>query len=470
MLSSAPMTTAAHWWEVIPFALMLVVIAVAPLVGFSQRHWDRTGIQLCVSLLLGLPVAAWFAAQGNGGVVARTMLEYGQFIWLLGTLFVVTGGIAIVGTLAATPRANVLVLAVGSVLASVIGTTGAAMLLIRPLLRANEHRRHRAHTVVFTIFIVANGGGLLTPIGDPPLFIGMLRGVPFDWTFGLAPVWLVVNGMLLASYYGLDRRAWRLEAPRPRPETMDADPLRIRGSINLLYLVGIIAAIAFAPSIDPDRIAAGDAGISAWIPWREIAMGLGMYLSLRTGNRRTRYSHNHFQWSPILQVGAIFLGVFLTMAPALRYLASVAPRLPLNEITFFVFTGGLSSVLDNAPTYVTFFEIARGLPGQPRIAGVPEHYLVAISAGAVICGALTYIGNGPNYMVKAIAETHAVAMPSFGGYIALAVRYVFPAITAVALIFLTHVWWATAAGWFLVLVIVTVTVAESRLPRSSIAG
>lgn len=439
-----------QWWSIIPFALMLVTIAVAPLLEATREHWEQQRVQLMVALALGLPVALWFLLAGEGTAVVHALVEYGQFICLLLALFVVSGGIFLAGDVRATPKVNTAFLAVGGILASFIGTTGAAMLLIRPLLNTNRGRTNRVHTVIFAILIVANCGGLLTPLGDPPLFLGMLRGVPFTWTFNLFPMWLFVNLLLLVTFIGLDRRLYALEPPLVKKrDREEIEPLRIKGAIHFLYLGMVVAAVAFLPSLDLHAIETGHATIGDWVPWREMVMIGAAVLSLRTGSRSARWEDNNFKWGPIQEVAALFIGIFLTMIPALRYLAQIAPSLPLNEVTFFVFTGGLSAVLDNAPTYLTFFEMARELGGEPAVAGVYEPYLIAISLGAVFCGAITYIGNGPNFMVKAVADSHGVPMPSFGGYVVWALRYLVPVLVAMVLIFIADASWANLAGWVL---------------------
>lgn len=444
-----------QWWGIIPFVLMLGTIAVAPLLPGVRQHWEHQRVQLQVSLLLGLPVAVWFLAAGQEATVVHALVEYGQFICLLLALFVISGGIFLGGDLRATPAVNTTFLAIGGVLASFIGTTGAAMLLIRPLLNTNAQRTYRMHTVVFTIFIVANTGGLLTPLGDPPLFLGMLRGVPFTWTFSLLPEWLFVNLLLLVTYYGLDRRLYRREpASAVTQDTSRVEPLRIYGAIHFLFLAAVVASVAFAPSIDLHAIEEGHAHWWQWVPWRELIMITVAMTSLRVGPRTARYRDNRFTWGPIQEVAAIFIGIFLTMMPALRFLSQVAPDLPLNRLTFFYFTGGLSAVLDNAPTYVTFFEMARELGGEPAVAGVYEPYLVAISLGAVFCGAITYIGNGPNFMVKAVADSAGVRMPSFGGYVVLAFRYLVPVLVAMSFVFIAEASWLRITGWVLAALLV----------------
>lgn len=435
------------WWSIIPFVIMLCSIAICPLVPALAHHWERPRNQLVVALVLGLPVALWFILGGDSAAVVHALIEYGQFIMLLLALFVVSGGIFLAGDLAARPRTNTAFLAVGGVLASFIGTTGAAMLLIRPILNTNAERKRKAHTVVFTILIVANCGGLLTPLGDPPLFLGFLRGVPFEWTLHLLPEWLFVNALLLITYYALDRREYAREAPEDlRSDTGTQTKLGIHGKLNFVFLAAVVLAVAFVPSVDVHAIEEGHASLMSWIPLRELVMGAAAVGSLLIGDRQTRYVDNEFTWAPIQEVAALFIGIFLTMIPALKYLAQVAPSLPLNNVTFFIFSGGLSAVLDNAPTYLTFFEMAAQLPGDPRVANVPESYLVAISLGAVFCGAITYIGNGPNFMVKAVAEKAGVAMPSFGGYIVWTFRYLVPVLVAMVLIFIADGFLTTITG------------------------
>jgi Na+/H+ antiporter NhaD/arsenite permease-like protein len=442
-------------WTIAPFVLMLAAIAIAPLVPALAKHWDRPRNQLLFALVLGIPVAVGVLAVGEWHLVVDALVEYGQFIALLLSLFIVSGGFFLRGDIAATPRTNTIFLAIGGLLASFIGTTGAAMLLIRPLLNTNLERRHKAHTVVFAIFIVANCGGLLTPLGDPPLFLGMLRGVPFTWTFHLAPMWLFVNGLLLLTYWALDRRIIAHEVPEDVwADRVNVIPLKLVGASNFVWFAIIIVAVAVIPSVESDTLTSGHATWWEFIPWREIVMIGAAICSLRLGSRTVRYEENDFEFGPIQEVAALFIGIFLTMIPALAVLRSAAPSLPLNEITLFVFTGGLSSVLDNAPTYATFFEMASQLPGEPRVADVPELYLISISLGAVLCGAMTYIGNGPNFMVKSVAETSGVKMPSFGGYVQRALMYLAPPLAAMLLLFIAQPLWLKAIGAVLTLLLV----------------
>jgi Na+/H+ antiporter NhaD/arsenite permease-like protein len=429
------------WWGVLPFVVMLLSIAVLPLVPQVAHWWEKPRIQLTISLALGLPVGVVMILAGDGWEVTHALVEYVQFVVLLGGLFVVAGGIALTGDLAGTPKVNTIFLAAGTILASFIGTTGAAMLLIRPIVRSNGHRRHRMHTVIFAIFTFANAGGLLTPLGDPPLFLGLLRGVPFTWTLGLWREWLFVNGLLLLTYYCLDKALMYDE-----DTSKDiVEPLGIKGGAGFIWFLAIIAAVAFAPSVDVEAIQAGHAGLVDWLPVRELIIGGAALGSWRTSSRQARFEVNGFTWAPIAEVAALFVGIFLTMVPALMLLDQRAGGLPLNAVTLYLFTGGLSAVLDNAPTYATFFEVAQNssLAGQAGVelvaqTGVPALYLVAISTGAVFWGAMTYIGNGPNFMVRSIAENSGVKMPSFIGYMAWSARWLLPVLVGSLCLFVTE--------------------------------
>ncbi len=437
------------WLAILPFSLMLGIIAVFPLWEKTTHSWEKNSFKLLLALLLGIPVAVWMLAIGQTEAVIHALVEYGQFIMLLTTLFVVSGNVFLQGDIEATPQTNMRFLAVGGILASFIGTTGAAMILIRPLLNTNKERKYVVHTVIFFIFIVANCGGLLTPLGDPPLFLGMLRGVPFNWTFSLWPEWLYMVASLLLLYYLLDSFYYYLEPQsnivRDRTNVL---PIKLIGKRNLLLLAGVVAAVAFAPSIDLTAYHHNFAATEL-IPIREMIMALLIYLSLLGPQVARR--QNEFNYHAIQEVAALFIGIFLTMIPALMYLRQIAPTLPLNEVTFFIFTGGLSSVLDNAPTYLTFFEMAQSMGGTPAIAGVFESYLISISLGAVFCGAMTYIGNGPNFMVKAIAEERGIAMPSFIGYLKWSVTILIPLFISLVMIFVVGGWWLVIGSSFLAL-------------------
>lgn len=440
--------TTVPWYGLVPFVALLAAIATFPLMSRTRHLWEKRRFQLLVALVLGVPMAVWIWSLGGRAEVVHALVEYASFITLLLSLFVVSGGVFVAGDIQATPRNNTLLLAAGAVLASIIGTTGAAMLLVRPLLNTNRERKHKVHTFVFTIFVVANCGGLLTPLGDPPLFLGLLRGVPFLWTLRLVPEWLFVNGMLLLTYYALDSAAFRHEEiPDLVRDAAEIRPLAIHGKGSVALLGVIVAAVALVPSVDLHAIHEGRAPAAAWIPFREIVLLTAAFLSFRLGDRKTRFEDNRFEWGPIQEVAALFIGIFLTMVPALAYLAQKAHELPLNHVTFFVFSGGLSSVLDNAPTYATFFEVAKALGGAPAVAGVREAFLVSISLGSVFCGAMTYIGNGPNFMVKAIAESGGVPMPSFGGYVArYALVYLAPILAFMVGVFIVEATWVRATA------------------------
>jgi Na+/H+ antiporter NhaD/arsenite permease-like protein len=455
------------WYGLLPFVALLAAIATFPLMSRTKHLWEKRRFQLLVALVLGVPMGAWCWSLGGRTEVIHALVEYGAFITLLFSLFVVSGGVFVAGDIRATPRNNTLFLAVGAVLASLIGTTGAAMLLVRPLLNTNRERKNKVHTLVFTILVIANCGGLLTPLGDPPLFLGLLRGVPFLWTLKLFPEWLFVNGMLLLTYYRLDSAAWRREEiPDLVRDAAEVKPLALEGKGSIALLGVIVAAVALVPSVDLHAIHEGHASAAAWIPFREIVLLTAAFLSFRFGDRKARFEDNRFEWGPIQEVAALFIGIFLTMVPALAYLAQKAPELPLNRVTFFVFTGGLSSVLDNAPTYVTFFELAKALGGTPAVAGVREAFLVSISLGAVFCGAMTYIGNGPNFMVKAIAESDGIEMPSFGGYVArYALVHLAPILALMVGIFIVETSWIRLVSVIAALLLVAGNVSQAASLR-----
>ncbi|WP_115727004.1 sodium:proton antiporter [Actinomyces culturomici] len=429
-----------QWWSLLPFAAMLACIALLPIIPATEHWWEKRSSQLLVALVLGIPTSLFMLSMAGTGALVATAIEYLQFIALLFALFVISGGVHLEGDIRATPRNNTIFLAIGGVLASFIGTTGAAMLLIRPLLATNKEREHRVHTVLFTIFVVANCGGLLTPLGDPPLFLGFLRGVPFLWTLRLWKEWLFVLVLLLGTYYSIDsvRYASESKADIAR-DSAEITPLRLRGRLNLLLFAVVIIAVAFIPSWDGELVAAGEAHGAELVPWRELVMLAAAAISYRIGDKKVRFEENAFTWGPIAEVATLFIGIFATMAPALRYLEQVAPSLPLNRVTFFLFTGSLSSVLDNAPTYATFFEMGKALGGEGTlVAGVPEYFLVPIALGAVLCGAITYIGNGPNFMVKSVADADGVPMPSFGGYVVRAFEFLVPILAAMCLLFIAE--------------------------------
>lgn len=405
-------------WMVIPFAIMLLTIAIAPLV--AEHLWEKNRNKLIFTAVISVVSIAILVSHGMGQNVVHSVLgEYIPFVMLLLSLFVVTGGIHISGDITATPLVNTVILGMGFMFASVMGTTGAAMLLIRPLLQINQQRVYRVHTVLFFIALVANCGGLLTPLGDPPLFLLYLKGADFMWFSTMFPQWLTTGVLLLGIYMVVDRYFYAKEpADAKLRDLTEHEPIKIQGTRNLLYLGMIILAVLFINRKYVPAMAAHDAPI--YIQFlREIVLGAVILLSLFTTRKEVRKA-NHFTWEPILEVAILFVGIFITMTPAMLYLEANATSLGLTEPwQFYYSTGALSSFLDNAPTAVAFHTLANGLytvDGPDFVASIPAVLLQAISLGAVFFGAMTYIGNGPNFMVKAIAEQEGVKMPSFFGY------------------------------------------------------
>lgn len=407
-------------YVIFPFVFMLLSIAVLPVT--SPHFWENNRNKLIVSLILGIPTAIWLLLNNlSNELVHSIFYDYVPFIILLGSLFVITGGIYLEGDIEANPKHNLIFLAIGSVLASIMGTTGAAMLLIRPLLKTNYRRKFKTHIVLFFIATVANCGGLLTPLGDPPLFMLYLRGVPFFWFFNLVKEWLVINVFLLLIFYLVERHFYKKE----RKEDLFLDleeyqKLKIKGKRNLIFLVGVVLSVAFINPLYIDFIQPNTP--SSFL--REIAILLMGGLSLVFTKKNIREANN-FNWHPINEVAALFLGIFITMVPAILYLETHARELGLYTTqAFYYATGILSSFLDNTPTAVTFYSVAKGLvTQQPHlfdnpfiIGGIPEHLLESIATASVFFGAMTYIGNGPNFMVKVIAEQEKVPMPHFFGY------------------------------------------------------
>ena len=407
-------------WAMIPFAMMLLSIAVMPLA--AEKWWHSNLHKLYVSFALAIAAGIYLAVNGMGAELLHQMLyDYMPFIVLLGALFIVTGGIRIEGNVAATPAANVSVLCSGFVLASFMGTTGAAMLLIRRLIEINKRRTYKTHTILFFIALVANCGGILTPLGDPPLFLLYLRGADFFWFMNLAPQWLFAGGMLMIIYYFTDRYYYAKEPAEARLKpAKGSSKIRIVGKRNILLLVAVVLTLSL---VNHSNIPAmGDPEAPIFMRFlREIVLIIIAVASLAVTGRGIRRANN-FSWEPITEVAVLFVGIFATMTPALIYLNANAASLGLTHPWhFFYGTGALSQFLDNAPTALAFHTVATGLPhvdGVRYIADVPEPLLAAISLGAVFFGAMTYIGNGPNFMVKSIAEQSDIRMPSFFGYMA----------------------------------------------------
>jgi Na+/H+ antiporter NhaD/arsenite permease-like protein len=438
-----------HMWSIIPFVGILLSIAILPLIPHTAHWWESNKNRLTVALCFAAMILAYYlitqGAQKVFYVLEHAVLaEYIPFIVLLFALYVISGGISLKGDLAAHPATNTAFLAVGAGIASFIGTTGASMLLIRPLLQTNFERQHVTHTVIFFIFLVSNIGGCLLPIGDPPLFLGYLKGVPFLWTLGLFMPWLITTGFLLAIYFVWDTLAYKREMPRDivRDEVQKT-PLRLDGKLNFVWLLGVVLCVAL---IKPDKPLIGD-----FVPFpfmREVVMLVLVALSLIFTVKRIRLD-NQFNYHAILEVAALFIGIFITMQAPIEILKTSGAKLEpflSSPARFFWATGSLSSFLDNAPTYVVFFETASSMtPAEAsgseilQLVGggtILQRLLVGISLGAVFMGSMTYIGNGPNFMVKSIAEQGGIRMPSFFGYMIYSVGILIPTFTVVTLIFL----------------------------------
>ena len=410
-------------WSMIPFGVMLLIIAIVPLI--AEHWWESNRHKLVVALILGIPTAICLMAGGMLHELEHQLFgDYIPFIILLLALYVITGGIHLAGDIQAKPWVNTTFLGLGWLLASLMGTTGAAMLLIRPLLTTNQQREHKVHTVLFFIALCANCGGLLTPLGDPPLFMLFLRGAEFGWFVSLFPQWLLVGLLLLLIYFVLDTYYYKKEHwTSLSADVREHKPLSLHGKTNLIYLLGVILAVAFVHSGTIPTMA--EEGAALWLKYlREIILLVLIAMSLYTTKHTVRYDLNKYSWAPIIEVAVLFFGIFITMTPALAYLNVNAASLGLSHAwQFYYATGALSSFLDNTPTAVAFHSIASGLTpdqmaafGENVVAGVPELLLQAICLGAVLFGAMTYIGNGPNFMVKAIAEESGIKMPSFFGY------------------------------------------------------
>jgi Na+/H+ antiporter NhaD/arsenite permease-like protein len=435
-------------WTV-PFIGVLLSIALLPLFALKLWHHHYGKIAAGWAALLVIPFALHAGASAAIDLVAHTLLlEYLPFIIFVGTLYIVAGGIYVRGNLQGTPALNTGILALGAGLASVMGTTGAAMLLIRPLIRANDDRRRRVHTVVFFIFIVANIGGSLTPLGDPPLFLGFLKGVSFGWTLQyMAAPMLFALAILLPLYYVIDTVMYRRDlADGLKRDPTPQSPLRIEGSINFLLLALVVAAVLMSGTWKPGvEFTLLGHSLSLQGLTRDAIFIAICAASLALTDQQTRKA-NEFGWGPIAEVAKLFFGIFVTMAPVLLMLkagtaGAFAPLVqlvttpdgqPVNSMYFWM-AGALSSFLDNAPTYLVFFNLAGGDP--VNLMGPQAATLLAISAGAVFMGANTYIGNAPNFMVKAIAEERGVAMPSFFGYMLWSIAILIPIFILMTFIF-----------------------------------
>ena len=443
-----PGSTMSLLWA-IPFAGILLSIATGPL--FFPHVWEHHYGKIAAlwSALVIVPMVLSFSFGTALGAVLHTMLlEYMSFIILLFALFTISGGILVSGNLHGTPLVNSGILLIGALLASVVGTTGASMILIRPIIRANDNRRHNAHVIVFFIFLVSNIGGSLTPLGDPPLFLGFLRGVDFFWTTThMWPEAAFVGGLVLLIFFLLD--SWLYKREEARPPLADPTPdsrIRMHGLVNLPLLAGVIGAILMSGIWKPGiEFTVQGVHLELQNLLRDAIIVVLALVSLAVSRKDFREA-NGFNWGPILEVAKLFAGIFVCIIPVIAILqagldGAFAPLVALvtgadgqpNNFAYFWLTGILSSFLDNAPTYLVFFEMAGGDPQV--LMGALSNTLVAISAGAVFMGANTYIGNAPNFMVYAIARSQGIAMPSFFGYMLWSGAVLIPVFVLASLLF-----------------------------------
>ena len=426
LLASGGSETLPPLWSVLPFVFILLGIALLPL--FAHHWWESNRNRAIFSFGIAIPSAFYWVSNFGWPGLLHEWQEYISFIALLGSLYVASGGIYLRANLTPGPRTNVMICLVGAVIANLVGTTGASMLLIRPYLKANAHRpmAARVRAVVFFIFMVSNIGGCLTPLGDPPLFLGFLKGVPFEWTFQLWREWAFMLGILLVFFYVWDRFSYARETHEPIDEERH-DSTGIDGKRNAVLLLCIMGAVLCK-------------GIFGW-PFgvQEGIMFLVAAVSMAATPRELRRK-NKYTWGPILEVAILFAGIFTVMVAPLEILRVEGASLGLTEPwQYFWITGTLSSFLDNAPTYLVFGQTAASQAGVESVGGLvtaAPHLLVAISIGAVFMGANTYIGNGPNFMVKAIAEENNVQMPSFFGYMRYSITILVPLFVLVTLVFL----------------------------------
>jgi Na+/H+ antiporter NhaD/arsenite permease-like protein len=443
-------------WLCIPFAGLLLCVALFPII--LGNWWDNARNKIMVVAGWSVLMAVLFASQFGAGKTVETILDcvvndYLTFIVLLFGLFCVAGNISFEGDLAGSPGVNVVLLLIGTLLSSVIGTTGSSMLMVRPVIKMNSWRRRKSHIMIFFIFMVSNMGGCLTPMGDPPLLMGFMRGVPFAWSLRLSPILAFNLLILLTIFYHLDKHYYRKDiAQGYRPDlTKPGTDLKLSGVHNFLFLVMIVAAVILSgtlPLLPAFQDASGNVlgltimkGVS--LPWPsviEVVMILAAaWLSFKTTPKEVR-TKNHFTWGAIQEVAILFVGIFITMQPALLLLKQVGPGLGITKAyQMFWATGALSSFLDNTPTYLVFLTTAGSLgftQGINTTLGiVPQKMLMAISSGAVFMGAITYIGNAPNFMVKSMSDENGIRMPSFFGYMKWSIAILVPVFLLDTLIF-----------------------------------
>ena len=424
-------------FSIIPFVGILLSIAIIPLINhhFWELHYGKVSLFWALSFIL--PSLFFIGFDDiSYSIVHTALLEYFPFIILLFTLFTISGGIQIKGTLIGTPKLNLTLILIGTFLASLIGTTGAAMLLIRPLIRANKQRKHKVHVIIFFILLVANIGGALTPLGDPPLFIGFLKGIDFFWTTSHLLVPMLIHVLyLVVLFYFIDSYFYNKEKADIVADPENAVPLEINGKVNFILLLGVVFSVYMSGAFKFGYINIYGTDIAKQALLRDLYLLMLAYLSWSLTSQKLRKS-NGFTWFPILEVAKLFAGIFITIIPVLIMLSngkesplafivnSVSDSNGPINMMYFWLTGILSAFLDNAPTYFVFFNTAGGNPAElmDKLSGT----LLAISSGAVFFGALTYIGNAPNFMVRAIAEENDINMPSFFGYIIWSATILFP--------------------------------------------
>ena len=452
------MNSMAYWQQMswgfsfvncLPFVLLLFFIAVLPFVPAISKWWEKFSNKFyLVAVLAGAGVWLYVGPTGDIAKIGETFLEYTAFLALLGALFVVSGGIHISGAFAGLPYINTMFLGLGGFLASVLGTTGASMILIRPLLRANRLRKYKAHIVIFFIFIVSNCGGVLSPLGDPPLYLGFLRGVHFFWTLRLIPEWALTILVLLFIFHIIDDFIFDKEEMNMRTSLiqeigLSQKAVHVEGWANVFYLFGILLTVLVSGYwLEPAlKSSCGEEQSQIFSKLFQIAaMSLLAFLSYKTTNRKIHFD-NQFTFGPIIEVAILFFGIFGSMIPTLALLAAKGKDLALNHPwEYFWMSGVLSSFLDNAPTYLSFATLAAGQNGiSPlhlnELAAQSPYLLAAVSCGSVFMGANSYIGNGPNFMVKAIAEYSGVEMPSFGGYMLWSGAILIPTFILVTFVF-----------------------------------
>lgn len=425
-----------------PFTLLLLSIAFFPLV--FEHWWHKNSNKAIISCVFGVPIAGLFLFT-DAHTVLHTFIDYVAFLALLASLFIISGGIIIKGSYVGKPATCACIFLIGAVLANLVGTTGASMLLIRPLLRVVKPRTYKSHTIIFFIFVVSNCGGVLTPLGDPPLFLGFLKGVPFDWTLGLWKEWLVAVGAIVAVFFVFDSVLYGRESEEARRqmETPSSEGFGVQGAHNFVYLLMVIGVILFSGYFLDGWLRTNYGSEAAFIGsklFQTVFMLLVAVIAYKTTAEANRIA-NEFTFYPIVEVAVLFAGIFAAMMAPLEILAARGGEFGVTkEWQFFWITGGLSSFLDNAPTYLTYTSLASGLMGTDKdnliqLVDKAPGLLAAISCGAVFMGANTYIGNAPNFMVKSIAEAGGVKMPSFFGYMKWSIGILVPIFVLVTLIF-----------------------------------